>query len=437
MENKKYSKIRGYILIKGGKIYDPYLKINTTSDILIKDGIIEKISKNISKKQNYTVLECDKEIITNGFIDLHSHFREPGFEIKETIESGSLAAFYGGYTRVCIMPNTMPVIDTPELVTHLISKSKSLPVYIFPIGSITKGQKGMELSEVGGMVSSGAVAISDDGIPVKNSQILRMALEYAKKFNIPVINHAEDNCLVNDGVINEGNQSVRLGLPGNPDIAESTMIFRDLSIADYISGKIHIPHVTSKKSVEIIKKFKSKGVHVTAEVTPHHLCLTEDIVKSYNTNAKVAPPIRSLEDKNALIDGVKKGIIDCIATDHAPHTIEDKEKDFKHAPCGMIGLESAFGLVCKTLSKERMSINSIIDLFTIKPSKIINVKPNLIKEGNLAELNIISPTCKWRLKEEDIQSKSHNSPLIGMELLGKVLVTINKGFISNCKSPNR
>ena len=436
LENKVYNKIKGYVLIKGGEIYDPFLNINKKSDILIKDGIIKKIAGNISIKDNYTVLQCNQKIITNGFIDLHSHFREPGFEIKETVESGSMAAFYGGYTRVCVMPNTLPVVDTPELVTHLISKAESLPVYVFPIGAISKGQDGAELSEIGGMVNSGAVAISDDGLPVKNSQILRMALEYAKKFDIPVINHAEDNCLVNEGLINEGSQSVRLGLTGNPDIAESTMIFRDLSIADYVSGKIHIPHVTSKKSVDIIKEFKSKGVNVTAEVTPHHLCLTEDIVKKYNTSAKVAPPIRVLEDKKALIDGIKEGVIDCVATDHAPHTIEDKEKDFKHAPCGMIGLESAFGLVNKTLSKEKMSIHSIINLFTIKPSKIFNIKPNLIEEGNIAELNIIDPNFKWTFTKGDIKSKSQNSPVLGMELLGKVLVTINKGYISNCKAYN-
>ena len=434
LENKKYDKIKGYVLIKGGKIYDPFLKINKLSDVLIKDDIIKKIDKDIPIKDNYTVLKCDQQIVTNGFIDLHSHFREPGFEIKETVESGSMAAFYGGYTRVCIMPNTLPVVDTPELVTHLISKAKSLPIYVLPIGAISKGQNGTELSEIGGMVASGAVAISDDGIPLKNSQILRMALEYAKKFNIPVINHAEDNCLVNEGLINEGSQSVRLGLAGNPDIAESTMIFRDISIADYISGKIHIPHVTSKKSVEIIEKFKRKGVNVTAEVTPHHLCLTEEIVGNYNTSAKVAPPIRAIEDKKALIDGIKKGIIDCIATDHAPHTIEDKEKDFKHAPCGMIGLESAFGLVHKTLIKEKMSIYSIIDLFTIKPSKILNIKPNLIEEGSVAELNVLNPKLKWTFTDKDIQSKSQNSPILGMELLGKVLVTINKGYISCCKS---
>ena len=428
------NKIKGFILIKSGRIYDPFLKIDKVQDILIKDGTIVKISSKIPEKSNYKVLICKNEIITNGFVDLHAHFREPGFEFKETINTGSKSAFYGGYTRVCIMPNTDPVIDSPELIKYLKNKSEKLPVYLYPIGAITKGQKGKELAEIGLMVDAGAVAISDDGIPVNNSQILRMAIEYAKKFNIPVINHAEDSFLVNHGLMNEGDNSLKLGLAGNPDISESTMIYRDLSIAEYISGSLHVPHVSSSKSVEIIKHFKSKGVKVTSEVTPHHLCLTDDILKNYDTNAKVAPPIRTKTDKKALITAIKTGIIDCIATDHAPHALEDKEKDIHHAPCGMIGMESAFGLVNKTLLKAKMSTKSIIDLFTINPSNILNIKPNTIKEGNVAEINIIDPDCRWIFEKNNIKSKSINTPLIGMELVGKVVVTINKGFISSCKS---
>ena len=429
------SKVKGFILLKGGRVYDPFESIDKKNDILIKDGMIEKIGREIPSKNNYKIIDCKNEIITNGFIDLHSHFREPGFEIKETVESGSMAAFYGGYTRVCIMPNTDPVIDNPELIKYLKEKSKKMPIYLYPIGAITKGQKGKELAEIGLMVDAGAVAISDDGIPVANSQVLRMAMEYAGKFNIPVINHAEDSFLVNQGLINEGKNSLKLGLTGNPDISESTMIFRDLSIAEYISGSLHIPHVSSSKSIDIIKHFKEKGVNVTSEVTPHHLCLTDDILENYDTNAKVAPPIRSKVDRDALISAVKSGIIDCIATDHAPHAIEDKEKDICHAPCGMIGLESAYGLVNKTLKKAKMSTKSIIDLFTLKPSKILKVKPNTIMEGNVAELNIINPDCKWIFDKNNIKSKSMNSPIVGMELVGKVVVTINKGFISSYKSP--
>ena len=424
------TKTKGYILIKGGKVYDPFLKINEKLDILIKNGIIEKINKNIPEKSSYNIFSCNNEIITNGFVDLHAHFRDPGYEDKETIETGANSAFNGGYTRVCLMPNTNPVIDTPELVRNTINKSINLPVHIYPIGAITKQQKGSELAEIGQMYNEGAIAISDDGIPVKNSQILRMALEYSKKFKIPVINHAEDNCLVNKGIVNEGQISLKMGLQGNPDISESTMVFRDLSIAEYVSGRIHVPHVSTEKSVNLIKEFLDKGVNITSEVTPHHLCLTDSIIESYDNNAKVAPPIRSERDRIALINGVKSGVINCIATDHAPHTIEDKEKDIHHAPCGMIGLESAFGLVNKVLNHEKMSIYSIIDLFTINPATIFNIKVNCIQEGVQAELNIINPNHKWIFTKESIHSKSKNSPVLGMELLGKVVATFNKGYSS-------
>ena len=244
--------------------------IKAYRDILIKDRIINKIGAKISEKSSYKIIDCKDKIITNGFIDLHAHFREPGFEFKETLSTGSRSAFYGGYTRVCVMPNTEPVVDNPELIKFLKDKAEKLPIHLYPIGAITKGQKGKELAEIGLMVKEGAVAISDDGIPVNNSQLLRMAIEYAKKFNIPVINHAEDSCLVNHGLVNESKNSLKLGLTGNPDISESTMIFRDLSIAEYISGSIHIPHVSSSKSVEIIKSFTERGDKVTSEVTPHH-----------------------------------------------------------------------------------------------------------------------------------------------------------------------
>ncbi|MBI44550.1 MAG: dihydroorotase [Candidatus Marinimicrobia bacterium] len=430
---KGLEKNKGFILLKGGRLYEPFLSIDKKNDILIKDDVIVKINKSIKEEKNYKVINCDNNIITNGFLDLHVHFREPGFEFKETIKTGSISAFYGGFTRVCTMPNTDPVIDSPELIKFIIEESQDTPVYIHPIGAITKGQKGLEISEIGEMVEAGAVAISDDGIPVKNSQVLRFALEYAKKFNIPVINHAEDNCLVNDGLMHEGKMSTKLGLPGNPDIAESSMVYRDLAISEYVGGRLHVPHVSSFKSLEIIKIFRDKGVDVTAEVTPHHLSLTDSILRNYDTNAKVAPPIRSSKDQKALIDAIKSGLIDCIATDHAPHANEDKDRDFKHASCGMIGLESAFGIVNKTLAAEKVDITDIIDLFTVKPSRVMNIIPNVIKEGNIAEINIIDPVCKWIFDQNSIKSKSNNSALLDREMFGKVLYSMNKGYILNCK----
>ena len=430
LENN-FKKIEGFILLKNGRVYDPYINCNQELDVLIKNDRIIEVEKQISIKKNYNVIECKGNIITNGFVDLHVHFREPGFEFKETILTGARSAFSGGYTRVCTMPNTSPVIDSPELINRIVQESMNTPVYIHPIGAISKGQKGLELSEIGKMVSEGAVAISDDGLPVQNSQIMRYALEYSQKFDIPVINHAEDLSLVNSGLMHEGDASLRLGLTGNPDIAESSMVFRDLSIAEYVGGKIHVPHVSSKKSVEVIKKFKSAGVNVSAEVSPHHLSFTDDILLDYDTNAKVAPPIRSKIDQKSLVDAVKNGVIDCIATDHAPHSLEDKERDFENASCGMIGLESAFGLVNMTLSKSKLDLESIVNLFTINPSKIFNIKQNPIKEGNKAEINVLNPDLDWVLKSSDIYSKSSNSPIVGKKLKGRAIVTINKGYITN------
>ena len=426
-----FKRIEGFILLKNGRVYDPYMNCNKELDILIENDRIVEVEKQISIKKNYNVIECKGYIITNGFVDLHVHFREPGFEFKETILTGARSAFNGGYTRVCTMPNTNPVIDSPELINCIVQESMKTPIYIHPIGAITKGQKGLELSEIGKMVSQGAVAISDDGLPVQNSQIMRYALEYSQKFDIPVINHAEDLSLVNSGLMHEGDVSLRLGLTGNPDIAESSMVFRDLSIAEYVGGKIHIPHVSSKKSVEVIKEFKSRGINVTAEVSPHHLSFSDDILLDYDTNAKVAPPIRSKIDQKSLVDAVKDGVIDCIATDHAPHSLEDKEQDFENASCGMIGLESAFGLVNMTLSKAKLDLESIIDLFTINPSRIFNIKQNTIKAGNKAEINVLNPDLHWVFKNSDIYSKSSNSPIVGRKLKGQVIVTINKGYITS------
>ncbi|MBI72662.1 MAG: dihydroorotase [Candidatus Marinimicrobia bacterium] len=430
MLSKRTLNSKGNILLKNGRIYDPFLLINEKSDLLISDGFIEEIKKDIKIKKDFDVIDCEGKIITNGFVDIHAHFREPGFEFKETLETGSTAAIHGGYTRVCTMPNTNPVIDTPELVKFIIDSSIDLPIYIHPIGAITKGQKGLELAEIGQMIQAGAVAISDDGLPLTNSQLMRYALEYSKKFGIPVINHAEDCCLVNQGTMHEGDVSLNLGLVGNPDISESTMIYRDLAIADYVGGSLHIPHVSSSKSLDVIKFFKEKGVNVSVEVTPHHLALTDKALQSYDTNAKVAPPIRSDIDRESIQNAVCSGLINCIATDHAPHSIVDKERDFNNASCGMIGLESAFGVTNKVL-KDKKTVESIIDLFTINPCKIINIEPNLIMEKKLAELNIIDPNIKWEFKPSSIKSKSSNSPFVGEKLIGKVMMTINKGFCIN------
>jgi dihydroorotase len=416
--------ITGSLLLKDGTIYDPATGKSSMGSVLIKDGVVEEILSNGKLVSADKIINCHGKVITCGFTDIHVHFREPGREDKETLETGSLAALAGGFTRVCVMPNTNPVLDTPESIRFILDRAKKLPVEICPIGAITKGQGGTELAEMGEMIKAGAVAVSDDGLPVVNGQMMKIAVEYAGQFGVPVINHAEDVLIRSDGVMNEGSLSTRLGLSGNPDISESVMVYRDLVIAEYVSGKIHVPHVSTAKSVELIRRFKKKGLDVTAEVTPHHIGLNENKLAKYDTNAKVAPPLRTDGDRIALIEALKDGTIDCIATDHAPHTIEEKESDFNHAPCGMIGLESAFGMVHSTLTEHGFDIFRIIDLLTVNPARVMGFEVIPITKGKKANFTVIDPTGKWTFKKSDIHSRSKNSPMLGMEFEGKVLTTI-------------
>jgi len=405
-----------------GCIYDPFKKVNIDGRILLEDGIVIAVGDvDVTDAEQ---IDCSGKIITAGFIDIHAHFRVPGREDKETLKTGAMSAMAGGFTRVCVMPNTNPPLDTPEAIRFIKDKAESVPIQIYPIGAITIGQKGTEIAEYGEMVKEGAVALSDDGLPVENGHVLRLALEYSSMYGVPIINHAEDIQLRNDGLMNESPLSTRLGLDGNPDISESVMVFRDLEIAEFVDGRIHIPHVSTKKSVDIIRQYKAKGVNVTAEVTPHHLGLTENSLIDFDTNAKVAPPLRTDSDRKALIQGLKDGIITCIATDHAPHTIEDKEKDMKHSPCGMIGLESAFGLSNTTLQTEGFSVEDVIGWLTAGPASVLEWDLNAFEVGTPAEITIIDATASWEMSTRHIYSKSKNSPMIGMKFKGEVVMTI-------------
>ena len=421
------NKLKQSVLLEGGAIYVPFENKKIKGSIIIQNGLVKEVG-DIAAPENVTKVNCRGKLISPGFIDIHAHFREPGREDKETLTTGARAAISGGFTRVCVMPNTNPPLDSPEAIRFIIEKSADLPVKISPMGAITIGQNGMELTEVGEMVKAGAVAISDDGLPVQNGQVLRNALEYAQKYSITVINHAEDIHLRNEGVMNESILSTKLGLPGNPDISESVMVHRDLEVAEYTGGRIHIPHVSTKRSVDLIRKYKKMGVNVTAEVTPHHIGLTEEKLWEYDTYAKVAPPLRQDSDRSALIEGLLDGTIDCIATDHAPHTIEEKEMDFIHSPCGMIGLESAFGLSHSVLTKAGASTEQVIQWFTKGPSAIMGWDIVPFQVGNLAEVVIIDPKKKWEFNESDIQSRSKNSPMLGMQFTGKVDAVISGKF---------
>lgn len=427
----KLQRISGEVLLKNANIFDPVTGQYSRSEILIKNGRIAG-KGTINSAGKAREIDCQGLIVTHGFCDIHVHFREPGREDKETLETGARAAIAGGFTHVCVMANTEPPVDTPESVRFIVEKSRNLPVKISPVGAISKGLKGKEITEMGSMINEGAVAFSDDGIPVQDGQVLRIALEYAGMFGVPVINHAEDIALRNDGLMNEGQVSTRLGLPGNPETAESTMVHRDLEIAKMTGSKIHIPHISSSESLEILEKYKKEYKSVTAEVTPHHLYFNDESLAEFNTDLKVAPPIRNEETRRNLVNGFKSGLIDCIATDHAPHTIEEKEGTFDLAPFGMIGLESCFGAVNKVLVRESdILLERLMTGLTLIPRKIMGLETDLLKEGMNAELVVFDPEEEWEFTEEAIHSRSKNSPFIGETLVGRVKYAIQGKWVSD------
>ena len=419
------------VLLKSGRIIDPFSKKTFKGDILIENGKISKIGSSIPfRGKGYDIIDCKGLVVTHGFCDIHVHFREPGREDKETLETGANAAIAGGFTQVCTMANTNPVIDSPEHIHYVVSKSEKLPVDIFPIGAVSKNQEGKELTEMLLMQKNGAVAFSDDGLPIQNAQFMKLALTYSKMLNVPIMNHAEDIFLRNDGVMNASTTSNNLGLKGNSSLAEAVMVYRDLILATSMNCKLHLLHLSTKESVDLLKQFKSKKNLISSEVSPHHLYFVDEDIENFNTNLKVGPPIRGKADRKALIEAIKSGLIDCIATDHAPHTIEDKETTFNDAEFGMIGLESCFGVVNKVLVKENgMSLKSLIEKLTVNPRKVMNLDANLFVEGKHAQITIFDPNEKWVFEDEHIQSKSSNSPFLGKELTGKIKYILSKNQI--------
>ena len=415
------------LVLQGGTILDPLSGRSKKGNVVIERNKIKSVGSTGGAKGE-TKIDCSGLVITHGFCDVHVHFREPGREDKETLQTGSRAALAGGFTRVCIMPNTSPPLDSPESIRFVVEKAEECPVHIHPIGAVTKGQKGQELTEIQGIISEGAVALSDDGLPISDAQVMRLALEYTSMFDKPVINHAEDECLRNNGLMHEGEISTRLGLAGNPSLAEAIMIQRDLELANMIQAKLHVPHVSSAGGAANIRRMKKLNPNITAEVTPHHLFFNDQALLEYNTNFKVAPPIRTEDDRKELIKAVKDGTFDCIATDHAPHTIEEKEATFESAPFGMIGLESCFGAVNKVLD---MPLKELLKLLTVNPRRVMGFEEDLFKIGCAVELTILDPDQEWIYKEQNIYSKSRNTPFIGEKLKGKVRYTISKGTIAD------
>lgn len=413
------------ILIKNGYLIDPESGREGKYDILISKGLISKISKSIKSKGG-KVIDAKGKIIFPGLVDLHCHLREPGREDEETILSGSLSAVSGGFTTICCMPNTSPPLDNKVSVRFIYDRAKEAYCEVLPVGAITIGREGSLLAPYGEMIEEGAVAFSDDGNCIMDSLVMRRALEYTKLHGKPVISHSEDENLKKNGVMNEGALSTKMGLRGIPGQAEEIMVARDIFISNLTGGKLHLAHLTTENSIKLVKDAKKRNKNISCEVTVHHLLLTEQAVEGYNPNAKVSPPLRTEKDRKALIEGLKDGTIDCIVTDHAPHTEEEKDMGFEHAPFGMIGFETALALSMK-LVEEGVELKKIIEKFTSGPSKIIGIDRGRIQVGKRADIVIFDPDYEWVYKKEDIKSKSKNSPFIGWKLKGKVIYTIFSG----------
>ena len=418
------------ILIKNGRVIDPANGVDDKLDILVEGATIKNIAPDIIAK-DVRVIDALNKIVVPGLIDLHTHLREPGREDEETIATGTRAAAKGGFTTICCMPNTQPVIDNPSGIRFILEKARREGlVNVLPVGSISKNLGGKELSEIGRMAEEGAVAISDDGQGLANSDLMRRALEYVKRFDIPVISHCEDSYLSKDGCVNEGYISTVLGLPGIPGAAEEIMVARDIILAQLTNSRLHIAHLSTVRSVELVRQAKKQDVKVTAEAAPHHFTLTEEAVRNFDTNTKVNPPLRTFEDVEGIKKGLADGTIDCIATDHAPHTQAEKELEYGLAPFGMIGLETALSLVLTELvSKGVLSLPEAIAKLTINPAKVLGLNQGRIKEGAAADMTVIDLEKEWTVKEDEFLSKSKNSPFIGLQLKGKAVMTIVGGKV--------
>lgn len=415
------------IILRQVTIIHPEQKLNNKNDLLIENGVIKKIGNLIEEDHKTSeVFEFENKICSPGLFDMHVHLREPGREDEETIETGCNSAANGGFTGIACMPNTNPDIDSAEIIRFIKEKAEEHLVNVYPVAAATLNRKGEALAPLYELFEAGAVAFSDDGNTIKNAGILRNVLEYSRNFQTPVIEHCEDESLA-DGVMNEGINSTLLGLPGIPKVAEDLVVARDIMMAELTGGKIHIAHISSKESVELLRQAKKRGLKITAEVTPHHFTLTDDMLKTYDTNYKMNPPLRTREDVDAMIEGLKDGTIDCIASDHAPHSIEEKEMEFIYAPNGIIGLETQIGLaISELVNKKHLTIFQLIEKLAINPRKILNLPIPLIKEGEKANLTIINPDLIWTVDISKQKSKSKNSPFDKRLLTGKSIAVINK-----------
>jgi dihydroorotase len=416
------------LLLKGGRIVDPSQDLDKVADLLIEDGRIAGIGSYGSADQ---VDDVGGKVVLPGLTDMHVHVREPGFEYKEDITTGSRAAVAGGFTAVATMPNTNPVTDSRSVVEFILCRAEDVDLArVHPIGALTKELKGEEMAEIGDMIDGGAVAFSDDAFPIANSALMRCVMDYCSMFDVPVILHCEDQSLSDEGLMNEGLTSTILGLKGIPDEAEEIAVSRNIMLARLTGCRVHIAHVSTKGSVELVRRAKEAGITITCETCPQYFSLTEDAVKGYDTNAKVNPPLRTAEDVASVKEGLVDGAIDVIATDHAPHAIEEKETEFAVAPSGMVGLETAVGLVMTELV--RPGLLSLPDAFakmTVAPSQILRLDSGTLRIGRAANITVIDPEKQWTVDPSSFNSRSKNTPFGGRELTGRAVMTIVNGRV--------
>ncbi len=415
-------------IISHGRIIDPKNERDEMGDLYIRDG---KIVRSLSAEEEKSAMRTDasNRVVCPGLVDIHVHFREPGQTHKETIETGSWAAAAGGFTTVVCMPNTNPPADNAGTIQYILDAAqRGAVVNVYPTGCITVERKGELLAPIGSLKRAGVVAISDDGDCVQNNEIMRRALEYATMFGLPIMDHCQDMNLTDGGVMNEGEMSLRLGLRGWPSTAEDIIVARNTLLAELTGAHIHMQHISSVGAVEVLRGAKQRGVEVTAEVTPHHLALTDACIQDYNTNFKMNPPLRTEEDRQALIKGIKDGTLDILATDHAPHTNYEKDREFDYAPFGVVGLETCFAVCREVLCEEAgMSLPEVIGLMTYKPAELLELPAGTLSEGAQADVIILNPWANWTVEEETLLGKSKNSPWLGKELTGRIDETIVAG----------
>jgi dihydroorotase len=416
------------IVIKNGRVIDPASNTDRIADVLIVDGRIAGVAPNLSSPKA-ELFDATGMIVAPGFIDMHVHLREPGFEHAETIESGSRAAAAGGFTSVCCMPNTKPVNDSAMVTSYIVERARSKAVVnVFPIGAITKGSAGEELSAIGAMKAAGAVAISDDGLPVMNARVMRRAMEFARSYDIPVIDHCEDLNLSAGGDMHEGAKSVRLGLRGIPAASEDIMVARDLLLAQLTGARYHVAHISTRNAIGMVQYARQKGMSVTCEATPHHFALADDDMAPYDSNYKMKPPLRSTRDCDAVVDGIVSGAITAIATDHAPHPGSEKMQEFERCPFGIIGLETAIALALEDLVHPgKISLSRMIELFTTGPDSVMRLGRGTLTPGAPGDVTIFSTDVSWTYDVNQSPSRSRNSPFDGRTFKGGPVATVVNG----------